>query len=354
MNARHPTVSATWLKGALAAAGKLTETMADASGASLLVLPYGGRLIGAFAPGGGENFLWTNPYLAEPRKARELFESVMWANSGGERTWIAPEADFFYPNYPLTDVYFQPRTFDPGSYAASRDGNSIFLENHLTLRSFRTGEDIALAMKKSFTLIPLERDSDLAAKGIAWVAYRVRLELELLSEARETPVGLWSLIQLPPGGTMIAATRRAARPVPYFGHVLDEELEIRASAFRWDTRNTVDRKIGIIPAELTGRLGYTHHGADSSCLVVRDIVVDTKAAYVDAPFPATKGSAGPACAVQFCSVDHAVLGSFRELEYHSPAIGGETGLRHIRSESLVRCFRGSRERIEELEGTLFG
>ena len=349
-----PSSEAARLEARLAEAGKVVECLSEPDGSSMMVLPFGGRLIGAFAPGPGQNFLWINPLLAAKASALELFESGMWANSGGERTWLAPEADFFYPNHPGNVPYLQPRGFDPGSYAASRNGKSILLENRLTLHSFRTGEEVALAMRKCYALVPLEGASDFAARGVFGVAYRAVLELELLSEARETHVGLWSLLQLPPGGTMLAATRRRTRPVAYFGRVGDDELLIGESVFHWDTRNTVDRKIGLVPEDLTGRLGYAHHGVDSSFLVVRDIEVDPDAAYVDAPFPAKQGSTGAACAAQFCSVDHEVLGSFRELEYHSPAIGGNTGLRRIRSESVVRCFRGPLEGITELEKNLFG
>jgi hypothetical protein len=84
----------------LIAVGKRMEKASDAEGSMIIVLPYGGRLIGAFAPGAGENFLWTNPLLEERAGARRLLDSGMWANSGGERTWIAPEVAFFYPDYP--------------------------------------------------------------------------------------------------------------------------------------------------------------------------------------------------------------------------------------------------------------
>jgi hypothetical protein len=339
----------------LAAAGRSMELLSDESGSALAVLPYGGRLLGAFAPAAGANFLWTNPMLESSESARRLLDSGTWANSGGERCWIAPEADFFLPDYPATSSYFQPRGLDPGDYSATRDEKFIRLRNRLELHSFRTGEDLELLIAKEYALLPLDDRAALAAEGISAVAYRAILELELLSPAPETPVGLWSLLQLPPGGTMLAATRGRAKPVAYFGSVAEEELHIDDATFRWNTQGVHDRKLGIAPNELRGRIGYAYESEGSSCLVVRDIEVDPRGLYIDAPYPKkTSTAAEQPCAAEFCAVDDPALGSFRELEYHSPAIGGKNSLSRISSESLVRCYRGRREGIRCLESALFG
>jgi len=343
--------SAAKLEANLEALDKAVIRASEDSGSTILVLPFGGRVIGAFAPGEGDNFLWTNPALNEVASGRALLDSGIWANSGGERTWLAPEKDFFYPDFPDFRDYFQPRGFDPGNYSARREGSKVILENRVILHSFRLGEDLELMMTKILEPLPLMDRLERLASGIEGTSYRASLELELRSGPSETPVGLWSLLQLPPSGTMLTATTKPAKIVRYFGGFGEGEFEIGESLFRWHMRSGYDRKLGLVAADVTGRLGYAYELSGRACLIVRDIEVDPRATYLDAPYG---GSEGPACAVQYCSIDNERLGSFRELEYHSSAIGGKTGLVRIRSDSVVTCFRGSREGIGKLENSLFG
>src|SRR5258708_18531523 len=86
-----------------------------ADGTMSLVLLHGGRLLGLFTRGSEENFYWTNSDLASVEGARNFFASKEWHNTGGDRTWLAPEIDFFLPNFPKLDSYFQQRTLDPGN-----------------------------------------------------------------------------------------------------------------------------------------------------------------------------------------------------------------------------------------------
>jgi hypothetical protein len=43
---------------------------------------------------------------------------------------------------------------------------------------------------------------------------------------------------------------------------------------------------------------------------------------------------------------------FSEMEYHVPAIGGNTGLSHVEDRSQLWAFRGSREDIVKIARTL--
>src|SRR4029077_3725674 len=106
------------LMATLKAVGKSTELHQTDDGTRLLILPYGGRILGVFAPGSEENFLWTNSALNSAESARAYYASDDWQNSGGDRTWLAPEVDFFFPKFPNVDIagYWQPRSLDPGNY----------------------------------------------------------------------------------------------------------------------------------------------------------------------------------------------------------------------------------------------
>ena len=97
--------------------GKPAELYHAEDGSRILILPYGGRILGMFAPGSDENFLWTNSVLNSVESARAYYASDDWQNSGGDRTWLAPEVDFFFPKFPNIDIsgYWQPRSLDPGT-----------------------------------------------------------------------------------------------------------------------------------------------------------------------------------------------------------------------------------------------
>ena len=100
--------------------GKPTEVFDSPDGSRVLLLPYGGRILGLFVPGSDENFYWTHPALESQATAAEFYASDQWHNSGGDRTWLAPEVDVFFPNFPVTDPYWQPRQLDPGDYGIER------------------------------------------------------------------------------------------------------------------------------------------------------------------------------------------------------------------------------------------
>lgn len=88
------------LVNVLKQAGKPARIYKSPDGTRLLVLPHGGRVLGLFAPNSEENFYWTNPALAAPESARAFYASASWHNSGGDRTWLAPEVDVSSPTFP--------------------------------------------------------------------------------------------------------------------------------------------------------------------------------------------------------------------------------------------------------------
>ena len=95
-------------------------------GTRLLLLPYGARVLGLYAAGSEENFFWTNPPLDDAETARELFARSGWHNTGGDRTWVAPELDTFFPDA-NSKCYWQPRQLDMSDYAVERTGGGIGL-----------------------------------------------------------------------------------------------------------------------------------------------------------------------------------------------------------------------------------
>jgi hypothetical protein len=54
-----------------------------------------------FSQDSESNFYWVNPALSTLASARELFAGAGWQNTGGDRTWLSPEIDLFFPAIPI-------------------------------------------------------------------------------------------------------------------------------------------------------------------------------------------------------------------------------------------------------------
>lgn len=321
-------------------------------GSEVLVLPYGGRILGLFTPGGDENLYWTHPALESATSATEFYASKHWHNSGGDRTWLAPEVDFFFPNFPQTDVYFQPRQLDPGDWRITVEADAVRLVNRLTHRLSRSGESIDLEITKSISSAPnpLRHEpawADLSA--VEYAGYTLRSSLALMGEQSVGPVGLWNLIQMPHGGDLLVATYFASLPRIYFGDVSAQDLAVDSHLIRYTMRAVGEHKIGIRALATTGRIGYRYPVGDGRwVLIVRNVFVNPSGEYVDVPWGDTQDFG---YVVQACNVNSA-LGSFSELEYHVPAIGSGTGRTRCEDFSQTWAFRGPRAAIDQIAGQL--
>ena len=341
------------LLNVLRAVGKPAELLNGPDGAVVLILPHGGRILGLFAPGDAENFLWTHPALESDHTAKAFFASDEWHNSGGDRTWLAPEADFFLPKFPDTSVYHQPRQLDPGSYECRRRLGAIDLENRLALQSSRTRREVTLRILRSVEPVanPLRSERHLAAlESLEFAGYALHTSLEILGGNAGNGVGLWSLLQLPQGGEMQIATYSRAEPRVYFGQIPAGDLTVEERLIRYALRAKGEQKIGVRALAATGRVGYLRRSRAKATLVVRNFIVNPSGLYADVPWddPADLGYA-----VQACNVN-SKWGAFGELEYHVPAIGGPTGLTRCDDASQVWAFRGTPAPIHALAHLLLG
>ena len=175
----------------LKAVGKSTELYQTDDGTRVLILPYGGRILGVFAPGSDENFLWTNSALDTAESARAYYASDDWQNSGGDRTWLAPEVDFFFPKFPNIDIagYWQPRSLDPGNYELTKTAHGVKLTNRLKIDAFRSRKRVELEITKSVAAAPNPLRYDTANShrrgGICW-AHPAHVLEDPRSESRMT------------------------------------------------------------------------------------------------------------------------------------------------------------------------
>ncbi|MCC6494308.1 MAG: hypothetical protein IT424_14955 [Pirellulales bacterium] len=347
------------LIAALSEVGQPPVSLVGAGGQTVLVLPHGGRILGLYSASSAQNFLWTNGTISKPELAREHFASERWRNSGGDRTWLAPEIDFFYPHYPDTArQYFQPRQLDPGNYSATVDGAQITLTNELSMRSFRRGWTAQLRVSKriSPTVDPLACGPAAAlAQRIEYAGYRLHTRLELLdADVSGCQIGLWNLLQLPPGGEMLVPVYRRTEPVIYFGDVPPGDLRAEERCVRYRMTAAGEQKIGVDALAVAGRAGYFRTDTDdkdAAALVVRNFSVDAGGSYVDVPLHSPDAGGH---AFQACNIDADYLGRFAELEYHVPAIGGPSAARVSDDVSQVWAYRGSRADIAQAAMQLLG
>jgi len=323
--------------------GKPPIIWTSVDGSRVLVFPYGGRILGLFSPVSDTNFFWTHPALQSGESARAFYQSANWHNSGGDRTWLSPEVDFFLPNYPSLDTYFQPREFDPGSYELTTENGGLTLENRFTSRLSRSKQTAHLLVTKRLAQAP-DPLRELNIGGFSQLQYAgfgLCTRLEILQSSGSVELNLWSLLQLPHGGDLIIPTYSRASVIHFMGKIPASDLEITDRFVRYKMHAKGENKIGVPPLYPTGRVGYLLRKGAESSLLVRNFVVNPSAKYLDKPWTApTSGGA----AVQACSID-SNLGAFSELEYHAPAIGASTGHSVCEDTSQVWAFSGPEDVI---------
>jgi len=331
--------------------GKETILYTTSDGTRILVLPYGGRVLGLFPAEGEENFYWTHTALKSIKTARKFYECDQWHNSGGERTWLAPEIDLFFPNFPKLDKYFQQRSLDPGRYKVVGTKKGFQLVSQMSLKFSRSKNDLSLKITKGFgpASNPLRHERGFKLAGIEYAGYTQYTSLELVGASRRTrdQVGLWNLIQMPHGGDLLIPTFSRAEPRHIFssvGAIPKQDLITTESLIRYRMRQKGEHKISVRAVSVCNRVGYLHRTGDQWALIVRNFAVNPSGEYVDVPWTETD------CfgfAVQACNVN-SQLGAFSELEYHIPAIGYGTGRTRCEDSAQVWAFRGDKAAIEKI------
>lgn len=276
------------------------------------VLPSSGRVTGLFPSGSEENLLWANPSPSQ----------TGWRNDGGDRTWLAPEIELFIGDLkrPMA-TYTVPPALDPGCWRTN--GSELHLINDTRVRLLRSSREACVRLSKQFS----DAVNLLPSANLSYAGYTQVTSLET-----DAPLAIWNLLQLPPGGVMLVASRGMVQPRVVFGKMGEGELTVTSGLVCWQmARIGPDTKISIKAGVLTGRAAYLRPcpSRGSADLVVREFAVDPAGEYVDAIWapPHEAGWAFQACCVRNGPEQ------FNELEYHAP-------LGRRCDESRVWGFRG--------------
>jgi len=279
-----------------------------------------------------------------------------WHNTGGDRTWIAPELDTFFPDATSTQ-YWQPRPLDMSDYAVERMGGGIQLSREMTLHLARPNRDAALRLTKWFgpAANPLRCQRDMAAvnSSVQYAGYTQRVTVQSLDKSNAQPpkMGIWNLAQLPPGGEMLVPTYSRTVPQKCFGDVPADRIAIDDRLLRIKVDFAGSHKIAVKAAALCGRTGYIYGQANHWSLVVRNFFVNPSGNYIDVQRhdPEDFGYG-----FQMCRVDEVEFGSFCEMEYHAPGLGALPDPTKSDDVSQVWAFRGTREAIDSIARKLLG
>lgn len=347
----------TSLRANLQRAGRETHLLPLSGDAVALLLPHGGRVLGLF-PGIREaNFLWTHPALLDAHAADSVFANPHWINPGGDRTWVAPEHEWFIADLARPgETYRPPRTLDPAAYTLYPRRDAAHMTTRAVLRSHRNGRETRVEIEK--VIAPAVNPLSAAPgpwDGLRFAGYRSEITLRVEAAAGESPgpVGLWQLLQLPPGGDMSVATYGTATPRVLVNEVPSGHLRAEPGVLRYRmTDRTQTHKIGLPAIQTAGRAGYVRANADGTFnLVVRNFNVDPSGLYVDVPWNDLTATGS---AFQACNVAERLVGHFAELEHHAPAVDGRTGSDRSVDVSHVWAYRGDAEAIDTAGRALLG
>jgi hypothetical protein len=345
----------------LAKHGFESAELSGVDGGSILVMAAGTRVL-RLTSKSGKDFLWLHPSLAG-EDTEQLFRNRVWRNFGGDRTWIAPESELHIGDLDNPwGTYHMPETVDPGCYTLTCDDASVVMAGCFTANNYRrrTRAELSLEKRISAASNPL-RNSPGAADllGVEYIGYEQATTLKMLSkDDSKARYGIWNLTQIRAIGeilipvTQIGAIGEVSIPVTvedqprdYLAPTGPAHLTIQPGLVRFRIDAAEQHKIGIKAAFCRGRIGFIRKCDNESwSLLVRNFLVNPSAEYIDVPWDDLEDTG---YAIQCCN-DDGNWGDFGEFEYHTPAIGYNTGQTSYTDLSQLWAFNGKRQQIEQV------
>lgn len=308
-------------------------------GGRVLVLPFGGRIIGLY-PREDLNCFWVNPALESMDTARSLLGESGWANLGGDRTWISPEVDTNVgdPAH-MAETYDVPKAVDPGAYqVAAMTDKSVTVASDMRVRFHRSNKTLDLTVSKNISL--LNEPPFPIPDGVDFSGYMLQSRLESRDLAAGVFPALWHLVQVPGGGRIVIPVADDVRPRAFIGNPSVEQAE---GCITCSVVTAASFKFSLHAKDCRGLLIYLKTDSDIPFMVVRELVVHDEDLYADVPCDDSLDTGH----VQQVYVDDGALGGFGELEYHTPALG-KVRASSIDDISSLWTFAGSIESLTTL------
>ncbi len=328
------------------------KILGDKDGVMLAITPeYGGKVIAMSADGlNGKNLIWPNPKIGTD----EFWtgEKRDW-NLGGARSWIAPESDFYLDK---DNNWFVPYEMDPGNYKLiSSEGNKLVCASEFKINNLK---DHSFFVKTTRSIELLDSYPDFKAENLKYVGMKFTHELQNLSQqiiGKDVGfIGLWSLIQLDPSGTMIIpikkdpahdnVTVRDYGPTN-FNMVPPERITINDDWIAVKIDGEYRCKLGIAPWAARNGIAFLRYEKENGqgILYLKEFDIEPEGIYLDHPWEKEYNYGD---AIQMYN-DDGSFGGFCEIECHGPAkeLAPDEALSHTVTFSI---FSGKLDLLKEI------
>ena len=334
-----------------------TVMLGSANGPQLIIVPdLSARVLGASIQGAAdENLMWVDSTVLDG----SIWEKkpYFW-NSGGLRTWLAPEDLFFVNEQKDPDSWFVPEQLDPAPYTLiDRTEKKALFESDIVLPA-NIGKSYDVTLSRSIELLtepPSGLDS--LKPGVEYVGIE---KIHTLTNDGDMVIGedlpyicLWSLLQINPAGTTLVPLAEGADPETayreYF-NPLGDRLVVQNGIISVKIDGKYRSKIGVRPEASGKGIAFLRDNGDGSgILFLKTFPVEADGIYVDKPWgkPSDYGDA-----IELYN-DDGNMGGFAELECHGPAKKLAKG--DAQSHTLqLHMFRGPIDELKNIGSTLLG
>ncbi len=343
----------------LNALGTHTETviLGSSDGPQIIITPeFSARVLGASIGGAhDENMMWVDSTIMDGTFWQK--KPYFW-NSGGLRSWIAPEDLFFVDADKNPESWLVPETLDPALFKKTAQGdNEVTFEAEVELPA-NIGKVYRFTLSRRLALLT---DPPSGAGQIpADVSYMGIAKTHSLTNLSDDVIGvdlpyvcLWSLLQINPSGTILVPLKDGSDPKTayreYF-NPLGDRLVVRNNIISVKIDGRYRSKIGVRPEAAGKGIAFLRDdGNNRGGLFVKLFPVDPNGVYVDKPW-GTQSDYGDAIELYN---DDGNMGGFAEIECHGPAKKLAKG--DVQSHTLeLHIFRGSLPELKAICSALFG
>jgi len=274
----------------------------------LVVPKFGGRILAVDL--GGENVFWTHPDILR--------------GQGGQRSWISPEGGA--KGFILRPDWKGNRDFsmlDPGHYKVLDFKNNEYLSlaNTFQVTSNDGQENYYLTLTREMKLgqDPLLKEPQFKSLKYQFLGIDFVHKLKNNSQVvLDKILALWSLIQVPPRGTMIVPVEEVVREAwrgNYFEPIPDEYVKANPDSFSFYVEGSRRYKVGLRPQSVKGIISYLARAKDNDFfMIIMTFPVKPEAPYVDRP--RTEQQTNGDCIQIYSHLEEAPL-AFGEMECHS-------------------------------------
>jgi phosphoenolpyruvate synthase/pyruvate phosphate dikinase len=169
-------------------------------------------------------------------------------NTGGVRTWVAPERAFFYDNPEKFQGWRCPQGIDPANYmVVSMKTHAVELESIISARDMISGKTLRGKIRKRIELGQVKReDRSLTVQLLIRDALTVR--------NFKSPFALWVLAQIAPGddgrGKVVVPVIENSKPIHYFNPIPSSHLRYSKDHVEFVIDGKKELKLGIRPEDL--------------------------------------------------------------------------------------------------------